>query len=313
MPASLAALFIVIALIPGYIWLSLATRNVDILELLSATDDPLLPLDVLWKLVGDDSVPEDARPRVIQASRQLADLLVPTILTNLRAGDAADSSERIHYMINFVRQCGEVDALRTNIETGIKDGDFTSQDVAARFVHFSYPIGPANPKPSGAGFSGTSVTKDEAITLTPEATFGMTSHPSSDPLDPTIARDLGPELSGRVQRQVWACPLVSLLIDDQPETDSRRAAATRWTQSFEPWPLPRGPEQSHHSARNPQGDGSVSTLARKSSGRRHKTDRPSPPRAITPDHLNANSTLAFSAAELVATRHSQLTVKGKRN
>lgn len=83
------------------------------------------------------------------------------------------------------------------------------------------------------------MTKDEAITLTPEAIFDMTScpaiDPSSDPpLDPSIARDLGPELSGLVQRQVWVCTLVSLLIDDQPEPDSGRDAATRWAKSFEP-------------------------------------------------------------------------------
>lgn len=88
-------------------------------------------------------------------------------------------------------------------------------------------------------FGGTSVTKDEAITLTPDVIFDTESRPLSDApsdpvFDPTIARDLGPELSGLVQRQVWACTLVSLLIDDQPETDSGRDAATRWAQSFEP-------------------------------------------------------------------------------
>lgn len=87
-------------------------------------------------------------------------------------------------------------------------------------------------------FSGNPVTKDEAITLTPDVIFDTTprsSEASSDPaFDPTSTQNLGPELSGLVQRQVWACTLVSLLIDDQPDADSGRDAATRWAQSFEP-------------------------------------------------------------------------------
>jgi len=76
-------------------------------------------------------------------------------------------------------------------------------------------------------FGGAPLTKEDGITLAPEAILDMTPNR-------TIGRELGPELAGLVQRQVWASVLVSLLLDDKPEGDVGRESATRWAQSFAP-------------------------------------------------------------------------------
>lgn len=136
-----------------------AEPHADLLGLLAATGDAVLPLEVLWGLLREHSVPGNAKEQVAAASRKAACMLAPKILANLRARDGADPAERVHLMINFVRECGDAEALRASVEAGIDGGEFTVLDVAARFVHFSYPVGVANRLPSGAGFSGGEFTE----------------------------------------------------------------------------------------------------------------------------------------------------------
>jgi len=76
-------------------------------------------------------------------------------------------------------------------------------------------------------FGGSPLTREDVITLAPEAILDMT--PSK-----TLGHDLGPEVAGLVQRQTWASVLVDLLLDPEPEGDLGRGAATRWAQSFAP-------------------------------------------------------------------------------
>lgn len=76
-------------------------------------------------------------------------------------------------------------------------------------------------------FGGCALTKEDAITLAPDAILDMAPYERR-------GQDLGSELAGLVQRQVWACVLVSLLVDPEPEGDSGRESATRWAQSFAP-------------------------------------------------------------------------------
>lgn len=76
-------------------------------------------------------------------------------------------------------------------------------------------------------FGGAPVQRDEAVTLSPEAILDM-------PPDRSLGQDLGPELAGLVRRQVWACVLVSLLLDEAPDADAGREKATLWAQSFAP-------------------------------------------------------------------------------
>ena len=76
-------------------------------------------------------------------------------------------------------------------------------------------------------FGSSRLTREDAVTLAPEAILDMTT-------DKTLGQDLGPELAGLVQRQVWASVLVSLLLDPEPEGDVGRESATRWAQSFAP-------------------------------------------------------------------------------
>lgn len=76
-------------------------------------------------------------------------------------------------------------------------------------------------------FGGSPLTRADAITLAPEAILDMAPTKS-------LGQDLGHELAGLVQRQVWASVLVSLLLDPEPEGDVGRESATRWAQSFAP-------------------------------------------------------------------------------
>jgi len=76
-------------------------------------------------------------------------------------------------------------------------------------------------------FGSCPLTRQDAITLAPDAILDMKPNQ-------TLGQELGPELAGLVQRQVWASVLVSLLLDPEPEGDVGRESATRWAQSFAP-------------------------------------------------------------------------------
>ena len=75
--------------------------------------------------------------------------------------------------------------------------------------------------------STPSLPRGDVITLSPRAIFDMESESSR-------GRDLGPEIAGLIQRQVWAAVLVSLLVDEDPDGAVGRNEATRWAQSFRP-------------------------------------------------------------------------------
>ncbi|MFN8194116.1 MAG: hypothetical protein U0R80_07525 [Nocardioidaceae bacterium] len=76
-------------------------------------------------------------------------------------------------------------------------------------------------------FGGPPLVKQDVITLVPEAILDKTP-------DRTIGQELGPEVAGLIQRQVWATVLVSLLLDPEPDEDAGREPATRWAMSFAP-------------------------------------------------------------------------------
>lgn len=76
-------------------------------------------------------------------------------------------------------------------------------------------------------FGGAPVTREEAITLAPEAILDM-------PPGRSLGQDLDPEIAGVVQRQVWACVLVSLLLREDRDADAGAEKATLWAQSFAP-------------------------------------------------------------------------------
>lgn len=75
-------------------------------------------------------------------------------------------------------------------------------------------------------FGGAPLTREDAITLAPEAILDMTPT--------TVIRDLDPELAGLVERQVWASVLVTLLLDPEADGDFGKESATRWAESFAP-------------------------------------------------------------------------------
>jgi hypothetical protein len=76
-------------------------------------------------------------------------------------------------------------------------------------------------------FGGSPLTKDDVVTLSPNAVLDMKP-------GPPIAPDLSEELSGLLERQVWASVLTDLMIDSKPTPDSGKDTAARWAQSFQP-------------------------------------------------------------------------------
>lgn len=113
-----------------------------------------------------------------------------------------------------------------------KRGGTTRLELAATMLHYSRgwqlrTVLGLRRAELRALFGSGLVTREDAITLAPEAILDV------DP-NRTLGQELGPELAGLLQRQVWATVLVSLLVDPDPDGDEGREPATRWAQSFAP-------------------------------------------------------------------------------
>lgn len=113
-----------------------------------------------------------------------------------------------------------------------KRGGTTRLELAATMLHYSRgwqlrTVLGLRRAELRALFGSGLVTREDAITLAPEAILDV------DP-NRTLGQELGPELAGLLQRQVWATVLVSLLVDPDPDGDEGRESATRWAQSFAP-------------------------------------------------------------------------------
>lgn len=76
-------------------------------------------------------------------------------------------------------------------------------------------------------FGGGALTKPDVVTLAPQAALDMRRGAPPAP-------DLGPEISGLLERQVWATVLTDLLLDTNPTPDEGKEACEQWAQSFVP-------------------------------------------------------------------------------
>lgn len=79
-------------------------------------------------------------------------------------------------------------------------------------------------------FGAPEVTIRDCVTLDPRAILDMDSNTN-------LGQELGLELSGLVERLVWAGTVVSILLDERPERSVGQAFAAHWAQSFRPLAL----------------------------------------------------------------------------
>lgn len=113
---------------------------------------------------------DNVRPETQQALRDAllreTERILPVLLADLRRRDDSDSETGSIFLYTLVVEAGLLPRLRVAVREGLEAGDFTLEDVAARFVSFAYVVGgPA--RPSSASFSGvlfTEVTGVDAST-----------------------------------------------------------------------------------------------------------------------------------------------------
>lgn len=86
--------------------------------------------------------------------RHEAEIIVPELLKDLRAGDGSTGLAGGVFLYNFVIKAGLESEIQKAVRDGLAAGEFTVADVAARFVGFSYVVGGSG-KPSAASFTGT--------------------------------------------------------------------------------------------------------------------------------------------------------------
>lgn len=80
--------------------------------------------------------------------------ILPTLIEGLRMGDSADTDVATIFLFGLLVENGMQDETKAEVLAGIDRGEFSLEDVAARFVGFSYLMGGSKTKPFGASFSG---------------------------------------------------------------------------------------------------------------------------------------------------------------
>lgn len=96
---------------------------------------------------------EPAQAALGALHRHEAEIILPELLKDLRAGDTSTGLAGGVFLYNFVIDAGLESEITRAVRNGLAAEEFTVADVAARFVGFSYVIGGSG-RPSGASFSG---------------------------------------------------------------------------------------------------------------------------------------------------------------
>lgn len=84
--------------------------------------------------------------------------ILPMLLEDLRKRDESSGAPGSGFFYELVAESPSLEELQTQIADGLTAGDFTIEDVAARFVGLAYVIGGSG-RPSSASFSGDLFTK----------------------------------------------------------------------------------------------------------------------------------------------------------
>ena len=113
---------------------------------------------------------DNVRPESQQALREAmlreTERILPVLLADLRRRDDSNDDDETGnpFLYGLVEKAGLLPGLQVAVREGLEAGEFTLEDVGARFVSFAYLVGgPA--RPSSASFSGalfTQVTGVEA-------------------------------------------------------------------------------------------------------------------------------------------------------
>lgn len=105
-----------------------------------------------------DALDDETAQALGEALHREADRLSSILLSDLRQGDESKTQVGNSFLYNVIAESPTLESFRTNIATGLEADDFSLEDIAARLVSFSYPIGGSG-RPSYASFSGTLFTK----------------------------------------------------------------------------------------------------------------------------------------------------------
>jgi hypothetical protein len=154
-------------------WISNMTR-------LAITKDPYLDLADLYSACNrldrrahvvhialsdlDRLTPEAQRSLTTLQNKVAADL-VPALVEDLRRRDASDSDITGVFLYRFVLASDQKPALQQAVQSGLSNGEFAVDDVAARFVGHAYVVGGSG-QPSSASFSGALFTELTGIPAT---------------------------------------------------------------------------------------------------------------------------------------------------
>ncbi len=105
-------------------------------------------LRVLFSASGDEDDVSGSRnsfPMIAEAARIAAREAVGAVGEHLRLGDLAPTEASALMPFMFIARFGDLSAARDEVLAGL-GGDFTTEDLAARFVGLSYLVS-ANPVP----------------------------------------------------------------------------------------------------------------------------------------------------------------------
>lgn len=105
-----------------------------------------------------DGLTPEAQKALITLQNKVAADLVPALVDDLRNQDASNSEVTGVFLYRFVLASDQKTELQEAVQSGLANGEFNVDDVAARFVGHAYVIGGSG-QPSSASFTGTLFTE----------------------------------------------------------------------------------------------------------------------------------------------------------
>lgn len=100
-----------------------------------------------------DSLHEQAQVAINKILHRETFKILPTLIADLREKNNADGTWAYPFLFGLVAEYGDLSKLQGTVQEGILSNEFTIEDVAARFVSFSYLLGGSRAKPWAASFS----------------------------------------------------------------------------------------------------------------------------------------------------------------
>lgn len=114
-----------------------------LMEAISACDDTILRLRIVWDAsqVAYDSDGKRPRSSALSAvAKMLVNEAMEYCFGHLALGDAADEDAVIVFPFMYLIREGDDEAVRAQLEKGLHDGAFTTEDFAARCVTLSHTV-----------------------------------------------------------------------------------------------------------------------------------------------------------------------------